>query len=480
MIQFPLSMDEWYACRDDRTKRVDSCSGFEDFSLGVVIDPRMESVYAIQAMAVITLNILSRWCRTIKVLMPVDTISRLPSWEGQNLKDVLEKIMFDADPYGQFTFGNVTEKDIDQVLIIGKTNETFQKPHIWINGSGWIAGVGYNSSNIPFSKYEDDNPVGPAFASCLGVAEIFRQACGLSVPSPYSIWYSLYDFEKTTDNPNQLKNPKYTTDYNFGRIHQVGCGAVASSLDFLLSLTKWEAEIDLIDYDKVDCTNCNRSLSFSAYDAISNKKKIDICADVLRNSRILPIIFEGSYTDFIKAGKFLDTPPDLILCLANERNVWADIQHNYPPIVLHATTTQSWGVNFGRHIPQKEWCILCRFSKEIEHKFTPSCGEVEIIPQKEQEIPQMGVLPFLSPASAVLVLAEMAKIPFTDYPINNNFILFSFKSAGNAFLHYQRRRELGCICIDQILEIYPDKIKRSKFWKLNSVQNVFNYIIIKK
>jgi hypothetical protein len=452
---------DWYNLRDDRTRRVDGTIGFENFSLGVIIESDIEFV-AMQLMALTTLNILSRWCRKIKIDQPAKATCRLPYKNGGCFNDVLRQLVFSADPYGEFSFGPVWEEDFDQIIILGDAHRKFKRSHVRIDGSGWIAGISYGYPPVSL-RGDDANIIGPAFAACLGVAELFRQAIGLPEPSPYSTIYSLYDFSRSEDITH-LKNPQNPMSSDFGRIYQVGCGAVGSSLDFLLSLTGWTGIIHLIDYDQADITNCNRSLLFSWDDAVTGKNKVDVCAEILKSTQFSPAAFKGSYNDFIKAGKYLDTPPDLILCLANEDQVWSTLQNNYPPIILHATTTPNWGLNFGRHIPKKEWCILCRFSKEMERIFLPQCSE-GVIPNNKREETIQGVLPFLSPAGAILILTEMAKMLMDNYPVNNDFLEFSFRSPSSRFINLQRGPDPKCLCHEQSIELYPEQIRNSAFWR---------------
>jgi hypothetical protein len=463
-----MERNAWYQLRDDRTKRIDGVSGFEDFSLGVIINSQIAVSYPIQVMTLTILNILARWCRKLRILLPPNSRSCLPGQEGQNLREILAEQVAAIDPYVQFSFCDQPHGDCNEILFIGQPEELkeLDERSIWIDGSGWIAGVGCGVPAMNLPLEDNDNPVGPAFASCLGAAEVFRRAIGLPPSQPEASWHSLYDYHKV-DNPSEGVNPKYVSDFDFGRIHQVGCGAVASSLDFLVSLTNWRGELHLIDYDQVDVTNCNRSLAFSAYDAVKARNKTDSCADLLKRN-VHPVSFKGTYADFIKQGKFIDLPADIILCLANERNVWADIQNNLPPIVFHATTTPNWAINFGRHIPKKEWCIMCRFARQIEYAFTPNCSEGEIKPEKADEKPIQGVLPFSSPSAAVLILAEMAKMPLANYPVNEDFVEFSMKKPGLDFLTFQRGAEEGCMCNEQSTDLYPIEVKTSRFWRLSS------------
>ncbi len=464
MNNFPLDREEWYRIRDDRTKRVDGVSGFENYSVGVVIDPKEGACYAIQVMALIAINILARWCRKIRIEIPKDTISCLPHRKSRNFEEVLGRIMKDADPFGDFTFGPISQRDVKQVLLIGQNATSPIRPTVRIDGWGWLAGIHHGAEASAHPAY-DENPIGPAFASCLGVAELFRQAIGMPSANSYSCWYSLFDFEKA-DTPTQLGNPQYQLEDDLGRIHQVGCGAVGSSLDFLLSLKGWQSELFLIDFDKVQFTNCNRSLCLNPFDVIQQKYKVDACSEALKTSRMQPVPFVGSYNEFIGKGHFLDNPPDVILCLANEQNIWSCIQHNYPPLVLHATTTPNWGLNFGRHIPLREWCIMCRFGDEVTHEFTPECstGHLEVTGNKNESA--LGVLPFLSTTGATLILSELAKLGKSEYPVNKNFIQFSMKTPKGSFVQMQRHRKEGCICTEQTLKLYPSQILNTKYWKL--------------
>jgi hypothetical protein len=125
-------------------------------------------------------------------------------------------------------------------------------------------------------------------------------------------------------------------------------------------------------------------------------------------------------------------------------------------------------LNFGRHIPLKEWCILCRFGDEIEREFTPECstGHLEIMGDKKNTT--LGVLPFLSTAGAILILSELAKLGRSEYPVNKNFIQFSMRTSEGSFVQMQRYEKERCICREQPTNLYPSQIRNTKYWKLLS------------
>jgi len=453
-----MDKETWYKLRDDRTKRIDDAVGFEDIKLGFVVDDRIHKSYSTQVMTLLSLNMAARWCQNITIQIPKNVTSAIPRDRKQDFIEILQKEITKIDPFGDFRFQPVDSSDVDCILSIGCLTESINE--IWIDANGWLGGIGTCSLDKPSTQIEYMNPIGPAFSACLGNAELFRRAIGFDPATISEYWYSLYDLKSSTDKTT-LSNPHNYSGLSCGHILQVGCGAVGSSLNYLQSLTTFEHEITLVDYDTVEISNLNRSLAFNANDAIQHKSKVDKCACTLSDINSKISRFQTSFKDYISTGKYIDQTPDIVLCLANEQNIWSDIQNNYPPIVLHATTTPNWGINFGRHIPKKEWCIMCRFSNEIDNSFTPVCSEVEI---KKEETPVLGVLPFLSPTAAVLVLAELGKMSTQDFPVNNNFIQYTMKTTDSQFISYQRSADKSCICQDQDINDYPEEIKTTKYW----------------
>ena len=460
MTEIPVDKDTWYKLRDDRTGRVDDVQGFEKYRIGVLVDDKVRQSYSVQVITLLSLNMAARWCRNITIQIPEKIVSVIPGHQKQDYVDYLKHEMAHIDPFGNFIFGSIDVSAVDGILYIGCSCDTSYNS-LWIDGNGWLAGIGTASSSQTTDEPEYMNPIGPAFSACLGAAALFRKAIGMELTLSNKKWYSMYDF-KTSPNPSELLNPDNYSGVSCGRILQVGCGAVGSSLDYLLSLTTHEGEILLMDFDKVDISNCNRSLAFNSSDAFQSRSKVDVCCKTLKSNNAKVIGVHGSFKEYVSKGSFLDVPPDVVLCLANEQNVWSDIQNNYPPIVLHSTTTPNWGINFGRHIPKKEWCIMCRFSKEIDNSFTPVCGEVEI-DRTQSETPTLGVLPFLSPTAAVFTLAEFGKISSSGI-VNKNFVQFSMKVGNSSILSMQRASVPSCICDEQEIDDYPVEITSSKYW----------------
>lgn len=468
MKEFPMDSSEWYSFRDDRTVRIDGTKGFEKYRIGVIVDPDTISKYSSQVMVLLATNLLSRWCRDIVIEMSECQLKIFPGYEGDfklYIKDEMQKI----DPHGNFRFGVVDEGKVDYILNINHERHRIQKPNCWISGNGWIGGL--ENGDGPHNIIQDDdntNPIGPGFAACLGVSDAFRHAIGMKSKSPYLAWYSLYDNNMSNKSPDGLLNPKTMLNMELGRIYLIGCGAVGSSLAYLLKLTSIKGELYAFDFDKVSISNCNRTLAFNANDGFYKVPKVDVVARELQYSKMATQTFDIVYNDFPGTGKYLDYPPDILLSLANEKNVWKTIEDNYPPITFHATTSENWTINVGRHIPFKDWCLVCRFKEEMEYEFKPDCSEGQIpvnqsISDNGSE-KKLGVLPFLSPMAAVTLLAEIIKTIITEGKKSKNYLQFNTQNPEVPFVMPIQLRSCDCICTNRKKEDYPEEIKRTRYW----------------
>lgn len=459
---------EWYKLRNDRTNRIDNILLDSNAKIISVI-VRKYSTLNDQAMAICIANILSRWCRRIIFYIPEDIPCQFKKWDGMKLHEVILKLTNDSDPHGEFSIKAID--DFIETNIKISIGSTTNDKEFWIDSEGWIAGFGYGSSDrekVNEIEIVDNNVVGAIYASSIINSAVFSYYINGIEPVHFHKWITLVDFE-TSHQKDGLKNPAIPKAFDIGNIWQIGAGAVGSSFDFILSLFPVSGSIHIIDYDEVEIANTSSSLVFSAKNAQDEIKKVTACENALDSNHNLSVVpvSNKDYSNFLSEIDFDNNYPDLILCFANEKNVWSTIQYNDPPTVLHATTSSNWGVNFGRHIPFDEWCIVCRFGIK-DYEFTPVCSSSTDVNNKEEE--KLGILPFLSPMAAVLVFTELLKLSLGksfDYPNNQNFIQLSLKNVENSspqFLH--RKPKANCpICADQNRYSYHFGYKMSKYYK---------------
>lgn len=449
------SIDERHFASVDLVEGV--TADYKNARVHVRIAPKMLTTYNGQAMTIVACNLLSRWVEGLAVNIPDEVECVIKKYGGRKLRSVVSEIISAGRTDCIYCDDNSLTCLFE--LSIGPST---QPNCIWIDCDGWLAGYGCNTTNLQ-TEAVSQSIIGASFAACLGVSEIFRQAVGKDRVQ-FKKWFSLFDYNSDAER-FLLMNPTVPESLRLGTVHQVGCGAIGSSFDFLLSLIdNVEADLFLIDHDHIEGKNRAASLVFTPVDAAVGNKKVDACArEVSSLIKVEP--YPNDYASFITRGSYREHVPDIILCFANERNIWSTIQHKCPPLTFHATTTKNWGTNFGRHTPHKDWCIMCRFGKEVKPQVSTTCsqGNISSDPGKEQ----LGVLPFVAPASAIIVLSSLFKIENPEYMNTPAFVQFSMRSVDGHFIH-QPRESKGCeICSCQDIDIYPQYIKQTKHWYLS-------------
>ncbi len=104
------------------------------------------------------------------------------------------------------------------------------------------------------------------------------------------------------------------------------------------------------------------------------------------------------------------------------------------------------------------------------YKFKPPCSTSEIIvgPFKD---PAIGNLPFLSPASSIMLLAELSKLADNSLG-EHNFLEFSFKpsSGGNFISRFYAPITYCNGCKSQNSQVYMKLRGDSKYWFLSENQ----------
>jgi hypothetical protein len=462
-----MEMKDWYQKRNDRINRIENIrlDYLTDKPIAVIIGKNNINRYSNQLMTLISLNILSKWNSRITTELNGSIECCLPNYPNTKLKQVIEAVIYENDPFGKFKFSELLDtSEFEYILIIGDDNKNYPTNSIWIDSYNWVFGISNSSLHYCKPKIESKNPIGPVFAACSGIALLFKNYNDNSTPRLFEKWYTLFDY-KSSNSVDVLQNPEIPYDINIGNTYQIGCGAIGSSLDYLLSLTNLRGKIFLIDYDKINIENICSSLIFNYNDAKEEHKKTEACKkSIMKNQLLEVVVYDGDYSSFIKSiDYFHDQYPETILCLANEKNVWATIQNNLPPVVYHATTSPNWVVNFGRHIPQKEWCIVCRFGIE-NYDYVPKCSTGIINGTNEKGETHLGTLPFLAPTAATLILSELIKKNiYPNYPLSpENFIQFSMNFAKmNEFILIKKNKKESCpVCRSQSLTDYPAHFKK--------------------
>jgi hypothetical protein len=197
---------------------------------------------------------------------------------------------------------------------------------------------------------------------------------------------------------------------DLGHTLLAGVGAIGSALVYIADFLQLSGRLTLLDRDLIETSNLNRSPLFTAAHASEHAEKTLAAGTYLSSQAVEVRAITGTWREH--SAQLAEEQLDLWVSLTNEDGAWASVPFQLPPVVLHGTTTSGWGFGAGRHIPRLEDCTLCRLPRPAA-AFRGPCAEGEVT-EVEMGPPVRASLPFLSAASAAVVLAEMLKLNLTS------------------------------------------------------------------
>jgi molybdopterin/thiamine biosynthesis adenylyltransferase len=404
--------NEFYAARDDRTSRISDGTDYRDAAILVAGESDALSTYAGRVAARTTLNLLSRFGRNVDLAFPSVAADDELGPTAPTLAEQSLRQMWAADPHGRFGWTRAPDLSAyDCIVAVGDSDlETRATPTIRLDGGGWLARVVRDESIEPVD-IEDTNPIGPAVAACLGSAEAFKTVVGAPEAGlTDAVTYDAFSHEAYEEAVTPA-HPGLPMSINLGTVRMVGVGSVGSAAAYFLRRLSVEGALQLVDYDPVELVNLNRSPLFTARHALEETSKAEATAEFLADHMDVQT-FEGGYDEFTETAP---ETADIVLPLANERNVRRSIQYDRPPLMIHASTGQS-DVFVRRNIPLEDPCLLCHFPPETaETDAACAAGEAPTSDDSEDNGPD-AAFPFASFLAGCFMAGELAKLPLDGYP----------------------------------------------------------------
>jgi hypothetical protein len=268
----------------------------------------------------------------------------------------------------------------------------------WHGGLGLLA-----TSPIPAPAHDANSVFGAATAAVLGAAALFRLAHDQHV-GPARL------------NPVELAagadagTLDHTGPIDVGDVLVVGAGAVTTALLY------WAREIgtcgnwDIVDGDTAELHNTNRCLTMTAADAgwPDGEPATVPLAKAVTAARA---IGANPHTEWYDQWQpHHDARHDVVLPLANGRDVRTLIAQRGEPLLLHATTSPNWTAELHRHRPDRDDCPSCR----IPDMTTPQmdCSTGPAVP--EQADSPDAALPFLSAGAGLMLAAALVALPASE------------------------------------------------------------------
>jgi hypothetical protein len=400
---------------------VQDLAQFANRLVEIHVDPREVLQLAVQQIALLACNLTARWARRVRVVMPLNVAlhERLRRDGYSTLDQRIIAEMRGADPFGDFRLVSSAEAQHDERtesplrLLIGSWLEPLESKtkiavdDYIVSAGGWSV-FGRRGSGLT-EGIASLLAITPAagLAASLGAADLFKRAVG----HPREQWvpdfaWCLWIHRLTRQIPEYIEEHRVSGDVDFGRTLLAGVGAIGSALVYLFDMMRLQGQLTLLDRDCVELSNLNRSPLFDISHVLAGDLKTVVSAHYLERHNLELSHINGTWHEH--AARIVNEPYDVWISFTNEDGAWAEVPFQLPPVVLHGTTTSGWGFSAGRHIPRREDCTLCRMPRPAA-EFRGPCAEGEIEPV-ETSAPVRASLPFLSSASASLVLAELVKL----------------------------------------------------------------------
>lgn len=426
--------ENFYRERDNRTAlQIENLDCYAVKPIEIWVDPLLKNSTAVQEIALLMCNLTARWARRITVRFPTETVLA-KSLQRNGFCRLADRILYEmktADPFGDFSVSDYVapigknERSSLRIFIGAWLNTSVISPAIndndyFIDTSGWSV---FGKRGGGFNKYinQETSVAVTGLAAALGVADLFKRAVGhdreewLPEDFLWNVWEQRFSNSNlTVSEMRTQKNERYPVlrYLDLGRTLLAGVGAIGSALVYLMDFMELSGEIALLDRDRAEMSNLNRSPLFNVLHAVEGWEKTRIAVDYLNRHQIKISTKNGVWQEH--AAQIAREPFDQWISLTNEDGAWATVPYLLPPVVLHGTTTSGWGFGSGRHLPLLEDCTLCRMPRP-EIKFRALCaqGEIPNINADGQTSVATASLPFLSAASAALLLAEIIKLSVT-------------------------------------------------------------------
>lgn len=433
-VRWPTG-EAFYAQRDDRTMRgVGNLREYVNRVVEIHVDPRAVDHAGVQLIALVAANLTARWARRVRVFVPVDAkLDKMLERDGMTLlAERVEREMTLADPFGEFIVSAVQASECEPEnveplrLFVGpwvQSARTLTADDYVVHAVNWTA-LGRRGDIVLDPRVISDQEGGrgdataaaAGLAGSLGAADLFKRA----IRHHRTAWMPTFSWDTWSSAVAHgvaawasIARRPAPAALDLGNTLLAGVGAIGSAFLYLADAMPMTGALWLLDRDAIDVTNLNRSPMFTVRHALEGAKegqdggalKTVAAKDYLARHPVTVETLDGLWREHAAAVSAREL--DVWISLTNEDGAWAEVPFQLPPVVLHATTTSGWGFGAGRHIPRAEDCTLCRMPRPMQ-EFRGPCamGEVATVGGN----PIRASLPFLSTASAALLLASLLQL----------------------------------------------------------------------
>jgi hypothetical protein len=422
--------ERFYLERDRRTRECGVVHGF-DRPVRVVVGRATASLPAGQLMVLALVNMLARIHRHVQLEIPPASLLRPTIVPANRLDEAASALAQAINPYIR----------LDGVQASPHAIGLGDAP----SGLPWYAGAEGQIAII------DRQPVhvqpagslslGAALTACLAAATVLRQVLGHHQrPVRLSAW-NLRDGNAAAPGPH-LPGP-----VDVGDVLMVGAGGVGSCLAYWIREFSVLGHWHVLDSDEAILHNTNRCLGLLPRDVgwlSGSPRNKAVAAAALFGAAPHPVWYDQFDHDAFK--------PDLILPLANERNIRHAVACRGEPVILHATTSRTWEAQLHRHLPGSDDCITCRMP-DPKSQVQLACATV---PLETAGTPSTdAALPFLSATAALLLVSGLYRLQLGQLASEaQNFWAVCFNDVR------RHSRPAICTCREGCTTTLPARVRR--------------------
>jgi hypothetical protein len=393
----------FYKARDRRTRQFEGNSALFERPIKIFIGDDVSGSENCQIFALALLNMLSRVHRRIVVVTSSCLLATKPFGADVDLSIALINLAKSIDPFIEISVVKMAVPNLEENEITAGIG--FQVPKDLNCYFGWEGGRAEVSASALSAGLTNLDLIGAATAACLAAATLFR----LTHDSFKVVPRRLNLVERTEGDAAGTSSVVGHVDV--GTVHLVGAGAVAHGLLYWLRAIGVVGNWEIADGDLAEIHNTNRCMGMDVSDAgwpggiQSHKAGANKAVVAAR------LIGATAHPHWYDESPLVDAArPDLILPLANGRNVRASVASRGFPLIVHATTSTNWTAELHRHIADRDDCLACRFpgtTPKFECSTGPAHPGLETIFSDDPDqnaTSDDAALPFLS-ATAGLMLA---------------------------------------------------------------------------
>ena len=424
---YQVARERFYELRSDRTAKCLDGRLPAEIHCVVSVDDAWAQTRDSPAALETLCNLLGRFCRKVSLLLPAHQQSAIA---GEWLIAVLKR----SDPFGEFSVvQDAVEADVH--LRLGSRGGPEGRTVYW-SFRGWTASISNIAHQAPYSA--GDSRVGAELAACLAGAAAFRFWQERSVTGIGQFSIDLFRITEIAWDSNEDDRPDILVAKTL-KVLLVGAGSVGSATAYFLPRLGFQGFVDTVDQDIVKVENLDRSPIFTV--AQVNDNKAEAVTTYLKSKKI------GAAFHPVMWNEFLATQPQLLRChdvwlpLANEHGVRRAMQANYPQLCIQASTGRNWNVNYGRHIPFVDDCLVDRFPEERSVPLACAEGKIETASGEKAD----AALPFSSFLAGLFVAAAVIRLALGQERVGDNAAYLSVSPVFSLWTMSRAPRP-RCIC----------------------------------